>query len=87
MPYDKNCVYHFYWIMVKNRNKFRKKLADSGIETGIHYKPIHKFSMYQKKSKLPNTEYAGKFIVTLPTHPNITNHDLDKIIRIVNNLL
>jgi len=87
MSYDKNCVYHFYWIMIKNRNKFRKKLADSGIETGIHYKPIHKFSMYHKKSKLPNTENAGKFIVTLPTHPNLTNYDLDKIIRTVNNSL
>jgi len=87
MSYDKNCVYHFYWIMVKNRNKFRKKLANSGIETGIHYKPIHKFSMYQKKFKLPHTENAGEFIVTLPTHPNLTNHDLDKIIHTINNAL
>ena len=35
--------------------------------------------MYNKRSNydLPNTEYAGKSIVTLPTHPNLTQNDLD----------
>ena len=37
MPYDVNCSYHLYWILVKNRKKFRKQLSDSGIETGTHY--------------------------------------------------
>ena len=27
MQYDKNCSYHLYWILVKNRNEFRKKLS------------------------------------------------------------
>ena len=25
MQYDKSCSYHFYWILVKNRNEFRRK--------------------------------------------------------------
>jgi dTDP-4-amino-4,6-dideoxygalactose transaminase len=84
MQYDKNCSYHFYWILVKNRAKLRKTLLDEGIETGTHYKPIHKFSMYNKKISLPNTEYAAKSIITLPTHPNLTENNLDKIIKIIN---
>ena len=31
MPFDKGCSYHFYWICVKNRSEFRKKLAENGL--------------------------------------------------------
>jgi len=86
MPFDKGCSYHFYWIRVKNRTKFRKILSEKGIETGIHYKPIHTFSFYKSKIKLPITENVGKEIVTLPIHPNLTQNDVEKIIKEVNRL-
>ena len=84
MPFTKDCSYHFYWIMVKNRIKFRKKMLDSGIETGTHYKPVHKFSIYNGTNKLPETENAGQHIVTIPTHPNLSDNDIDKIINLTN---
>jgi len=84
MPVHKDAVYHFYWILVKDRDKFRKKLSESGIETGIHYKPVHKMSMYKNNCKLPVTEKVSHEIVTLPTHPNLTDDDTSKIIECVN---
>ena len=84
MKFDKDSSYHFYWILVKNREKLRKKLLEEGIETGTHYQPIHKFQFFNKKLKLPNTEYASKSIITLPTHPNLSTKDLQKIIKIIN---
>jgi len=86
MLFDEGCSYHFYWIRVKNRTKFRKTLSEKGIETGIHYKPIHTFSFYKSKIKLPITEKIGSEIVTLPTHPNLTQNDIEKIIKEVNHL-
>ena len=82
--FDKRCSYHIYWICVKNRNKFRKNLDDIGIETGTHYKPIHKMSFYKKSNKILNTEKAGKEIVTIPIHPNLTQSQIDYIIKSVN---
>lgn len=87
MPYDKNSAYHFYWIQLKNRNQFRKKMKEIGIETGIHYKPIHKFSMYARHASLPVTESVGDSIVSLPTHPNLSNSDIDLIINSVNKFI
>ena len=84
MPYDKNCSYHLYWILVKNRNKFRKKLSEFQIETGIHYKPVHTFRLYRSKTKLKNTENIGKTVVTIPCHPNLKDTDIDKIIKLTN---
>ena len=87
MPYDKDCSYHLYWILVKDRDRFREKLSKNGIETGTHYKPIHLMSMYKQNQKLSISEKVGKQIVTLPIHPNLNNRDVDKIIRLVNRFL
>jgi len=84
MPYDENCSYHFYWILVKNRTKFRKMMSDVGIETGTHYRPIHTMSMYKNKTKLEVTEKTGNEIVALPTHPNLSDDDVNRIISTVN---
>jgi len=84
MPFDKNCTYHFYWIIVKNRDQFRKKMQECGIETGIHYTPIHQFTFYRSNKKLFTTDYVGKNIVTIPSHPNLTNDDIKKIIKFTN---
>ena len=84
MPFDHNCSYHLYWILVKNRQKFREKLRKNGIETGTHYKPIHLMKMYKKKNSLPITESVGKQIVTLPIHPNLKKSEIEEIINSVN---
>ena len=84
IPFDKRCSYHLYWICVKNRNKFRKVLNDKGIETGTHYKPIHKMSFYKRSNKILNTEKAGKEIVTIPIHPNLTQSQIDYIVKTIN---
>ena len=84
MPFNNNCSYHLFWIQTSNRDKFRKMMYESGIETGIHYLPIHLMKYYKRKSKLAITEKAGKNIVSLPIHPNLNKLDVDKIINLTN---
>jgi len=85
MPLNNDSSYHLYWIIVKNRNKFMKNMLNRGIETGIHYLPIHKMKLYSDPSiKLPNTERIAKNIVTLPMHANLTQKDVDFIIKYTN---
>ena len=85
MPFDQNCSYHLYWILVKNRQKVRKELAQNGIETGTHYKPIHQMSFYKNsKIKLSNTENITKSILSIPCHPNLKEHEISFIIRNIN---
>jgi len=84
MPYRENCSYHFYWILVRNRTKFRKMMNAVGIETGTHYRPIHTMLMYKNKTKLKDTEKIGNEIVALPTHPKLSDDDIDRIISAVN---
>ena len=85
MLFDKNSSHHLYWIRSKTRKKLRKLLSDNQIETGTHYRPIHTFNLYKKSTTLPITESVGDEIITLPMHPNLTEKELQKIIKLVNN--
>ncbi len=84
MPYSDDYAYHFYWIRVKNRSKFMKKMLEKGIETGIHYKPVHLMTYYRNNTKLPITETISKEIVSIPTHPNLKEKEIDHIIKSIN---
>jgi len=84
MPFNEECVYHLYWIRVRNREKFMKNMKRGGIETGIHYKPIHQMSFYSSSVKLPITDEVGNGIVSLPMHPNLTDADVDYIVKMIN---
>ena len=84
MPFDKNSSYHFFWILVKKRDKFMENMAKNNIETGVHYNPIHKMKFYNTKKNLPITEKVTKQIVSIPCHPNLLNDDIDKIIKFTN---
>jgi len=84
MPFDSDCSYHLYWIRVKDRSTFMKNMKRNDVETGIHYKPIHKMSFYKSTKRLPNTEMVSKQLVSLPIHPNLSNFDVSKIIKLVN---
>jgi perosamine synthetase len=83
MPLISGCSYHMYWIRVKNREKFRNRLAEDGIETGTHYIPIDQLSYYNKHN-LPNTDRVGMEIVTLPIHANMSEDDVVRVIRSAN---
>ena len=63
-------------------------MLDLGIETGIHYRPIHNLTYYNKKnSKLPVTDKISKEIVSIPIHPNLSDYDVNYIIKSVNKIM
>ena len=63
-----------------------RKMAEYGIETGIHYRPIHTMSMYKNTQKLPQTEKVGRGIISIPIHPNLSEENVDKIVHSVNRI-
>jgi len=87
MPFSEDCSYHLYWIRVKNRIKFMKKMTDEGIETGIHYKPIHMMNFYKNKITLDTSEKIQEEIVSIPMHPNLKDEQVERIIHKVNSII
>ena len=84
MPYSNDCSYHLYWIKVKNRTKFIKNMNDAGIEVGIHYKPAHLMKIYMSSVSLPSVDTIWNEIVTLPIYPDLTDNQVEYIIKNTN---
>ncbi len=72
-----------------DRNSVMMKLKESGIQSSIHYSPIHLFSYYRenfgcKKGSLPVTERVSERILTLPLHSRMSG---DNAAFVAENLL
>ena len=79
--------YHIFPILLDksvNRNDLMTYLRQNGIQTSIHYPPIHQFSFFKNfnfKHELPLTEYVGEHELTLPMYPGITGCQQDSVIN------
>ena len=82
IPFGNYCFsanYHIFSILLDksiNRHSLMIFLREKGIQTSIHYSPVHMFSYYRGKHKttiLPLTEEIGMREVTLPMFPTITD--------------
>lgn len=93
--YPRPSSYHLFPILLNrivNREKFMELLKNEGIQSSIHYPPIHSFSYYRrilgpKETKLPSTEYVGAHEVTLPLHPLLTKEDVVFVCDQIKNIL
>ena len=65
----------------------RNQLAESGIQTSIHYPAVHKFSIYKDyKNDLPVTNYVTNNLITLPMYGNLSKSDINFVTKTINKL-
>jgi dTDP-4-amino-4,6-dideoxygalactose transaminase len=64
-----------------DRAAVRGALADAGIQTSVHYPPIHTFTAYQGVSgrPLPQTDAVAERLLTLPLYGRMTDDDADLV--------
>lgn len=76
--------WYLYTIALNNRNKIIKKLNSKGIGAVAYYPtPVHKTPFYNKKIKLPITDWAASRVLSLPIHPNVTTKNIEFIAKTV----
>jgi len=67
-----------------DREKVMAELREAGIQTSIHYPPIHRFSYYLRKVPgvvLPETEKFSDRELSLPLHPSLTERDINRVVE------
>jgi dTDP-4-amino-4,6-dideoxygalactose transaminase len=67
-----------------NRQRMMEDLRKDGIQSSIHYPPIHHFSYYLERFpgiQLPYTEEFCARELTLPLHPSLTKEDVTFIVE------
>ena len=68
-----------------------KYMKEMGIQTSIHYPPVHEFEYYRKNQKvsvsLPLTEEISAREVTLPLYPTMRDEAIETVISAVKKVL
>ncbi|MBE9227513.1 DegT/DnrJ/EryC1/StrS family aminotransferase [Phormidium sp. LEGE 05292] len=90
-------IYHLYVVRITencpvNRETLQTKLADLGIQTGIHYplpchlQPAYKYLGYQE-GDLPVAERLAKQILSLPMYPGLSQNQVKQVVEAIDRLL
>ncbi|HFK1472872.1 TPA: DegT/DnrJ/EryC1/StrS family aminotransferase [Bacillus paranthracis] len=83
---------HLYLVRIPGigeleRNKIIVKLAEMGITSNVHYKPLPMFTAYKNLGfdikNYPNAFNMYKNEITLPLHTLLTNEDVEYICRVL----
>ncbi len=104
IPFDSvegSYSYHLFPILIREesqaraaflRNQLMSGLKDWGIQTSIHYPPVHLFSLYRKRfgyttGMLPMTEAMSQRVMTFPLHPQMNVGDVKGIVQKVKEIV
>jgi perosamine synthetase len=76
--YDERSSWHLFVVRTSRRNELSFYLQERGISTGVHYKPIHLYPLYNKY-RLPVAEEEWTKLLTLPLFPALTSVQVSEI--------
>lgn len=81
-------IYHLYVIRCQNRDQLRQRLAEQGIDTGIHYPiPLHLQEAYvrlrYRKGDFPVAEKLAAEVLSLPMFPTLSAEDQRRVVDTV----
>lgn len=92
----KHSACHLYIIRLTKNAKLSRDnlfyfLQKHGIETSVHYKPLHEFKLIKKNAKIKNSLHVTKKIsdeiLSLPLYPQLTRSNQNYIINTIKNAL
>jgi dTDP-4-amino-4,6-dideoxygalactose transaminase len=85
-----NSNWHMFQVLLPEgpgclaRAQVMEKMHAAGIGTGVHYPPVHLFTMYRqlgwRPGDFPNAERIGRTILTLPLFPAMTEADAERVV-------
>ncbi len=86
---------HLFCILLprgNDRPNFMEAMKAQGVQTSIHYPPVHQFHIYcphgaQGQNALPVTEEIAPRLVTLPLYPAMTDGDVNMVVQAVREAL
>lgn len=83
LPDALNHVFHLYVVRVRERDAVRRALADSGIETAVHYaRAVHQHPAYAHLNvdgRLRVSERLSAEVLSLPLYPELTSSEVERV--------
>jgi dTDP-4-amino-4,6-dideoxygalactose transaminase len=91
-------TFHLYVLRLRvdeltiDRDQFIDRLADHGVGTSVHFRPVHMHRYYAETygyqpSDLPNAARLFEQIVSIPIYPTLSEGDLARVVTAVESSL
>jgi dTDP-4-amino-4,6-dideoxygalactose transaminase len=83
---DEAASYHLSVVLLPEsaqRDHVRARLAEAGVQTSVHYPPMHEFAVFADagaRRELARTTAVRDRILTLPLYPHMTADDVDLVV-------
>ncbi len=95
---NRSHIFHLYTIRIKknlrgmSRNEVFNRLRASGIQSSVHYTPLHLMSFYsqflsQRSRRFPVAEKVFEEILSLPLYPTLSYRDVKRVTSEIEALL
>lgn len=86
-PHRLQSSHHLFTVVLDealDREAFRSEVAARGVQTSVHYPPVHQFSIYQDGApELPLTDAYAARTVSLPMFAHMTEDQQDLVVGAV----
>jgi aminotransferase len=73
--------FYLYWVRLKERDRLASYLIENGIYCTFRYYPLHLIKYYDYRGNLKNSEIINKTTLNIPIHQNLSNIDVEKIVK------
>ena len=78
------CVYHLFPVRVWDRDGLQSRLADVGVETGVHYsRALHGHAALRDvcitNCEVPNSDAWAALELSLPIYPGLADADIKRV--------
>ncbi|CAI1663068.1 UDP-4-amino-4-deoxy-L-arabinose aminotransferase [Serratia proteamaculans] len=94
--YPHDHAWHLFMIRVDaercgiDRDQLMERLKEVGIGTGLHFRAAHTQKYYRERYpqlSLPNTEWNSARLCTLPLFPDMTDADVDRVVKALSSVV
>jgi dTDP-4-amino-4,6-dideoxygalactose transaminase len=81
-------VFHLYVVRLRDRDQWRARLTEAGVQTGVHYPiPVHLQPAYRDlgyvRGDFPVAERAGEEVLSLPIYPELTRDQIAMVATVL----
>ena len=76
-------AHHLFTVVLDeglDRDGVREAMSGAGVQTSLHYPPIHRFSAYGETADVPVTDRYSRQAITLPLYPAITEEQVGLVV-------
>jgi dTDP-4-amino-4,6-dideoxygalactose transaminase len=83
LPDDQDHVFHLYVVRVRARDAVRRRMAESGVETAVHYaRAVHQHPAYAHLNvdgRLLVSEQLSSEVLSLPLYPGLADSEVERV--------